>query len=96
MESRFTDAIFWDTNTANLDKEKHKAYIIERVLNYGRMEDWSELKKLYSLEVILEQAQKIRNLHPRSLSFISLYYNIPKSNFLCYTQKQSDQIHFHY
>lgn len=96
MKGSFTKAIFWDTNIDNLDAEKHALYIIERVLNYGRMEDWHQLKKLYSLEGILEKAQKIKDLHPRTLSFLSLYFDIPKSNFACYTQNRSDEIHFPY
>ncbi len=96
MKNRFTEAIFWDTNIDNIDVKKHAEYIIERVLNYGRLEDWHELKRLYTLEVILEKARNIKDLHPRSLSFLSLYFDIPKSNFACYTQKQSRQAHFPY
>lgn len=31
--------LFWDTDSATLDPEKNKTYIIPRVMDYGSLED---------------------------------------------------------
>jgi hypothetical protein len=37
--------LFWDVKQANIDAEKHKAFLVERVLMYGVMDDWRLLLK---------------------------------------------------
>ena len=32
--------LFWDVNKTTIDFEKHKAYIIKQVLEYGLIGDW--------------------------------------------------------
>ncbi|HET7360437.1 MAG TPA: hypothetical protein VFI78_00720 [Salinimicrobium sp.] len=96
MKLKLTEAIFWDSDPARLDVHKHCAHIIERVLNYGTLDDWKRLKELYSEEKILSEAKQIRDLHPKTLSFLSNYFNVPKKEFRCCTKTPSTQIHFHY
>lgn len=96
MELLFTKAIFWDTDISKLDASLHSKYIIEKVLNYGTLEDWKKLKQLYSEERILAEAKKIRDLHPKTLSFLSIYYNVSKTEFHCYTEIPSTRTHFPY
>ena len=35
MITQFSPNLFWDVNSADLDIDKHKAYIVERVLERG-------------------------------------------------------------
>ena len=44
---QFTENLFWDTDVSNLDVNKFPAYIIQRVLEYGEMQDWRLINKLY-------------------------------------------------
>ncbi len=86
--------IFWDISFEKLDYEKHRAYIIEKVLMYGKISDWRAIQAYYGNEVIKETALNIRNLDEKTLAFVSNLFNIPKEQFRCYTTKQSTPTHW--
>lgn len=62
--------LFWDTDITKLDVLAHKRYIIERILQFGNMEDYTWMRDNYSTEdiknVILEERSP---LNPRAISF---------------------------
>jgi hypothetical protein len=49
---KFRESLFWDTNPNNIDLNKNARYIIERVLDFGRLEEVSWLFKTYPKEEI--------------------------------------------
>lgn len=71
MDYPFTRALFWDTDVEKLDAPKHAAYIIERVLNYGTLQDWKLLKEVYKEEEIVKVTLELKDLHPKTLSFLA-------------------------
>jgi hypothetical protein len=94
IRHKFSSALFWDTDREELDMEKHKAFIIARVLDYGTWDDWRLIRDYYSIEKIKETALNIRSLFPQSLSFIAAVTHTPIQEFRCYTQKQSTPRHW--
>ncbi|OGG48900.1 hypothetical protein A3G63_01330 [Candidatus Kaiserbacteria bacterium RIFCSPLOWO2_12_FULL_52_8] len=44
--------LFWDVNPRTLDLAAHKGVIIERMLNYGTLDDWRWLISTYGLSVV--------------------------------------------
>ena len=58
---KFRESLFWDTNPDNIDIRKNARYIIERVLDFGMLEEVSWLFKTYPKEEI----KKVMDL-PRS------------------------------
>jgi hypothetical protein len=92
----FTRGIFWDTDVENLKMGKHDLYIVERVLDYGQQSDWELLRKLYSKEEIIKYATQSRDLKPKTITYLSAIYNIPLNQFRCYTERQSQKVHFNY
>ena len=89
MITQFSFNLFWDADPADLDMDKHKAYIVDRVLERGRWEDWLLIRNYYGLEKIKEIALNIRGMYPESLSFIALMTHTPENQFRCYTLLQS-------
>ena len=89
-------AIFWDTDYDSIDWEKNARYVIERVLMYGTIEDWRTIQGYYGRERIRDEMLQSRDLDPKSLSFLSCIYNIPKEKFRCYTRIQSNLGHWTY
>lgn len=87
--SKFSNNLFWDTNTEKLDMERNKRFIIQRVLEYGKLKDWYYIKNHYGIDVIGQEMVKVRNLDAVTLSFISKLTGINKKEFRCYTLKQS-------
>lgn len=80
--------LFWDVDQSTLDVERSAAYIIERVLEYGQLEDWRLIKQIYGLENIKNIALNIRSLDDVTLHFLSVYFKIKKENFRCYKYNQ--------
>lgn len=87
----FSANLFWDIDEAALDVEKNARFIIERVLQRGRMHDWVALVRLYGYERIKQEALQIRYLDNVTLHFCSVLFNVPKSQFRCYNQPPSLQ-----
>lgn len=93
---QFSSHLFWDTDRSKLDWDKHKAYIVERVLEYGLLSDWRLLRQCLSIAEIAAVAKGLRQLDPKTLAFISTISNIPKEEFRCYTTTQSIPPHWHF
>lgn len=84
----FSKHLFWDVDVRTLDLDKHESYIVQRVLEYGLMEDWRLLKSAIGLQEIVETCKKLRTLEPKALAFISLISKTPINQFRCYTTRQ--------
>ena len=92
ISGRFSEHLFWDIDEQELDMDKHAAFIVERVLDYGFMNDWLLIKEYYSLDQIAEIAKNVRNLMPKSLSFISSITDTQITDYRCYKQTQSNPL----
>ena len=87
--AQFSSYLFWDADPADLDIDKHKAYVVGRVLECGRWNDWLLIRNYYGLETIKEIALNMRGMYPEALSYISLITNTPENQFRCYELLQS-------
>lgn len=69
--------LFWDTDTSTIDMVKNKRYVIERILKFGNLADYSWLKNIYSANEIRKVITRDRSeLDKRSLNFWKNTYNI--------------------
>lgn len=93
---RFSEHLFWDVDPRAVDTEKNEPFIVQRVLEFGRLADWYLLLELYGLERITSTAKTLRSLDPRAFSFIATVSSTPKEQFRCYITKQSSQRHWIY
>ena len=87
----FSDYLFWDVRKGSIDLDTNESYVIQRVLEFGQINDWNQLVSRYGLERIVRVAQKLRTLDPKALSFISCISSTPKITFRCFTSKPSAQ-----
>jgi hypothetical protein len=94
FKKQFSQHLFWDIDINTLDFSKHKAYIVNRVMQYGLFNDWKIILEIYGLSSITDIAKNIRDLDQKSMEFLSLLSNIPREDFLCYTQMPSTQKHW--
>ena len=85
----FSAELFWDCDPATLDLEKHKRFIIHRVLTRGRWSDWKLLRKTYPEDILKEETMQMRQLDPRSLAFCSAIFGVPREDFRCYSEPTS-------
>jgi hypothetical protein len=88
--------LFWDIDLNELDPEKHARFIIQRVIQRGLLEHWVKIKQYYGLEKIKHEILAMRSLDAKTLTFFSVYFEISKEKFRCYTIQQSTPKHYNY
>ena len=49
----FSPNLFWDANLSELKMDESRGYIIQRVLEYGQMNDWLLINRYYGLDQIV-------------------------------------------
>lgn len=84
----FSPHLFWDVDLKIFYLEKHKVQMINKVLVYGKIQDWKLLKKYYGLETIKEVSLNLQSLDSVTLSFVSTIFKIDKKDFKCYKHRQ--------
>ena len=89
----FSDYIFWDMDKASIDLALNAPYVVQRVLEYGQIEDWKTLLEYYGMDTIVSVSKKLRSLEPRALAFISTVSHTPIEEFRCYNTRQSTPEH---
>ena len=90
----FRKELFWDVDWERFDWMRSRRLVIERVLTRGEWDEFQKLIAFYGPETIKDEVVKIAYLDPRTLSFASFWFRIPKKDFLCYKRKRSRKIHF--
>lgn len=88
--------LFWDIDPSTLDWHKNARFIIQRVIQRGSIEEWKVLKDVYGLPFIKNEILKIRTLDPKTFHFFAAYFDIQKTDFRCFTTRQSIPKHFNY
>ena len=85
----FSKNLFWDANPSELSMEASSRYIIQRVLEYGQMNDWRIINHYYGLAKIVEECKQMRTLDPVCLSFICTISHTNEEDYRCYHFRQS-------
>jgi hypothetical protein len=75
--------LFWDVDRSGVDPERHAAWLVQRVLDYGRWQDWQILVAHYGKPELAELAKGLRNLQPRALAFCCAWFQLSPSSFRC-------------
>ena len=90
VKSTFRSSLFRDAD--EIDADKHAAYVITRVLDYGDVEDVRKIRKLYPDEKIIETIRTRRGMFPKTGKYWAIRFNISFSEVPClkkyYQQKQ--------
>ena len=88
--------LFWDIDLDVFDAENNSRQLIQRVLEYGQLEDWKLLCDYYGLERIVSDCKAMRTMDPKALSFVCAISGTNKEDYRCYTMRQYTQRHWSY
>jgi len=75
--------LFWDVKFNKLDYKKDADFIISRVLSYGDIADYREIKRQYGLIKIKKVAKRANLASKKNLYFWSFILNLPLNSFQC-------------
>ena len=89
-------AYFWDIDISTLDEIKSKRLIIERVVSLGNLDEIKLVVNYYGKKELINTICKLNYLDSKTLNFFSLIFNVPKSNFKCFTRKQLKPQHWNF
>lgn len=78
---------FWDVGFENLDFEKQKDYIVQKIFEYGSWNDMLIITRYYGKENTKQVLQKSKFYLPDAISFIATVFNINKEEMACSTTK---------
>ena len=78
--------LFWDIDINKLDYDKRASFVLERVFTMGMQEDEWKVNKYYGKERIRKEVIKSKVLDKKTLNYPSIFYEIPKEDFACYTK----------
>ncbi len=90
MKPNISKRSFWDIDFETLDFEKHKKFIIEKVFEYGTLQDTLEIIAFYGLEIIKQEIIKANWLSNKTLNYCCIIFQLNKNDFKCYIKKQSN------
>jgi hypothetical protein len=85
---------FWDINLSGLDESKSYRLIIERVFSLGEVDEINLVIRFYGEKKVLEVLSDLSYLDPKTLNFISKFFNKPIKEFRCHVRKQSKPQHW--
>jgi hypothetical protein len=88
--------LFWDTNIQHIDLQKHKAYVIERITSRGRWDEFKAMLQFYGPHTTKQVLIDTRWLDKRTLSFCSVIFKTPVTEFRCYKLAQLNPEHWDY
>ncbi len=77
-----------------IDIDKCPSQIVQRVLEYGNMNDWRQTLAYYGLPKIVELCKNMRTLPPVCLSYICCISGTSKEEYRCYHISQSNKTHW--
>lgn len=64
--------LFWDVDLKTLDPKKHKKFIIERILNFGDIEDFKWALNFYGQNELKQV--NFKRLEKKSANFWRFYF----------------------
>lgn len=86
---RLSRYLFWDIDLDVFDVDRHSSQLIQRVLEYGTLDDWRLTRDYYGIDRVVSDCKKLRNLNPFALSFVCLVSGTKKEDYRCYHFRQS-------
>lgn len=74
---------FWDTDPLTIDAANKSVYVINRILQWGRVDDLRWLREEYGIEALKQVVRRSRELSVKHANFFSLVYDIRREEVLC-------------
>ncbi|MGN6396124.1 MAG: DUF6922 domain-containing protein [Mucilaginibacter sp.] len=87
---------FWDVNMDTIDYEKHAGYVVEKVIERGKDDDFKNLLKFYGYQRVKELALQANWLSDISINFCCALFKVKPTDFKCYEKKQSNRQHWNF
>ncbi len=78
---QLSDHLFWDVDRSSVDAEKHRKFIIPRIMDRGTLDDVQAAWRYYGEEKIREALLNARVLHKKTIAFFANQFQLPCERF---------------
>jgi hypothetical protein len=85
---------FWDVDMNKIDYKKNARYVVEKVVERGKAEDFENLLKFYGLATVKSLVLKSLWLSDVSVNFCCVVFDVKPTDFKCYEKKQLNRAHW--
>lgn len=92
----FNRRIFWDVDYDRMDVDLKEQFIIERVFERGDVDDIRECRRYYGDGKVKQILVNAKYLPERRLHLAAVIVQTPITEFRCYKNRLSPQIHLPY
>jgi hypothetical protein len=96
MRLQLRPSLFWDTDIQNIDVQKHKAAVIERIMTRGHLDEFRGLMQFYGKDVVKNTMLNARWIDKVTLAFCSTIFDTPETEFRCYKLAQLNPEYWDY
>ncbi len=86
---------FWDVDMKTMDSEKHAAYIIQKVFEFGSLQDMLFTHRYYGSKRIKDAFANCTFFLPDSAAFAAVIFDIEKESLKCFSPNRSRPIAMH-
>ena len=90
----YRPSLFWDIDMTQWDDEKMKQFIIQRVVERGWPDDWCIMIDRYGISEIRNTLKKVTYLNNIDIRFVSVIFNIPQKEMICFKRRRSRHEHW--
>ena len=80
---------FWDVDMQKMDAEKNANHIIEKVFEFGTLQDMVATHRYYGSQRIKEAFANYTFFLPDSAAFAAIIFDIDKESLKCFSPKPS-------
>ncbi|MDB5150642.1 MAG: hypothetical protein JWQ57_4662 [Mucilaginibacter sp.] len=87
---------FWDVDMGSIDYQKHAGYVVEKVIERGKEQDFKNLIKFYGFDRVGELALQASWLSDISINFCCTLFKVKPTDFKCYEKKQLNLQHWNF
>ncbi|MCF7848639.1 MAG: hypothetical protein K9M45_07315 [Kiritimatiellales bacterium] len=78
--------LFWDVYPEGVDPEKHRQFIIPRVMDRGTLADVEAVWNYYGEEKVRAALLSASSLNKKTIAFFANQFNLPRENFRAYRE----------
>jgi len=91
-EAKINPSLLWEYNIEEVDYTRMRNIIVQRVTERGWPRDWYAILNLYGVDGVKNALRELPYLNDKDMNFVSREFNIPLTDFKCYTKKQSARV----
>ena len=87
-DAQIRDSLLWEFRENDVDYDKMKSIVVQRVIERGRMDDFYAILNKYGVDDTKKIIKNLSYLNDKDIAFVCAVFELNKEDLKCYTRKQ--------